>query len=77
MRPGQPTKSQRTHREAEIAQGDVVVARVGEQVDDDALQPQHHPIGEDVGLDTNEDPRDDLHYADAVYERYAFTSPVR
>src|SRR5690606_8323171 len=41
----QPPEGERAEQQAEVAQGDVVVAGVGEEVDDDSGQPG----GDDVG----------------------------
>jgi hypothetical protein len=53
--PCQARQGQRPHGKAEVAQGDVVVASAGEQIDDDAPQPQSQHVGKALRPDGNKD----------------------
>src|SRR5919197_387957 len=64
----QPRQRQRAEHQAEVAQGDVVVARVREQVDDDAAQPRGDQVGAVTRAHGDDEPGDDLDHADGVHE---------
>ena len=64
---GEPRERERGEHQPEVAQRDVVVARVAEQVDDDPGEPCGDDVGGVAGLDRDGDAGDDLDHADDVH----------
>src|SRR4051812_10340805 len=60
----EPGERQRALHQSEVAQRDVVEARVGEQVDDDPREPCRDDIGPVARLQRDEHAGDDLGHAD-------------
>src|SRR3989442_15933859 len=54
----QPREREGAERQAEVSQGDVVVARVEQQVRDDGPEPQRHDVGADPGLERDDQARE-------------------
>src|SRR4051794_32407943 len=60
IRGGEPGEAERSEHEPEVAQGDVVEARVREQVDHDRAQPRRDDVAAVARLERDEDAGEDL-----------------